>query len=434
MARTKDDSTLKSRSARESLAKRPEPYWLVLEKGRALGYRKGVNGGTWIAKYYDPTANPTRQYHPLGATDDTSDPDGKMVLDFSQAQAAAREWFKDAYHNATGERVQTGDYTVANAVQDYLENRKRHGAKTADRMAWDFDARVLPTLGKVPAAKLTKKRIEDWMTMVASSPARHRGKDGKAPKTEDEIRARRETVNRLWKNLKAALNLAVRDRKIPSDAGWREVRAFRGTNRARIRFLSIQEQQRLVNAAPSEDFRRLVQAGLFTGARESELARLKAQDFDPDHGTLFISQSKSGKPRHITLTAEGTAFFSEHAAGLSPDTLIFPRTSYDRKQKSPKGTWSRAELCRMMASTCITAELDPLVFHELRHTYASGLVNAGVPLVFVAQQLGHRDTRMVEKHYGHLCQTAKTEAIRKLSPVLGISEPQRVQTLRIEGT
>ncbi|NTV73497.1 MAG: tyrosine-type recombinase/integrase [Holophaga sp.] len=58
-----------------------------------------------------------------------------------------------------------------------------------------------------------------------------------------------------------------------------------------------------------------------------------------------------------------------------------------------------------------TAGLEPLTFHELRHTYASALINRGVPLVFVAQQLGHADTRMVEEHYGHLCETAKRDAI-----------------------
>ena len=358
MARTKDDSRLKSRSAREGLSKRSEPYWLVLEKGRQVGYRKGVNGGTWIAKYYDPTANPTRQYHPLGAADDSSDPDGKMVLDFSQAQAAAREWFKDAYHEATGERVRSGDYTVASAVQDYLEDRKRHGAKTAKRMAWDFDARVLPDLGKVPAAKLTKKRIEDWMEALAASPARHRGVEAKAPETDDEIRARKETVNRLWKNLRAALNLAVQERKISSDAGWREVKAFKGTTKARIRFLTVQEQQRLVNAAPSKDFRCLIQGGLFTGARESELARLTAQDFNPQNEDLHITTSKSGKGRHIALTAEGTAYFSERTAGLKPEDPIFPRTQYDRKQKDPMGTWSRSEICRMMDAVCKTAKMS----------------------------------------------------------------------------
>ena len=66
------------------------------------------------------------------------------------------------------------------------------------------------------------------------------------------------------------------------------------------------------------------------------------------------------------------------------------------------------------------AEIPAVLFHELRHTYASGLINIGVSLKIIADQLGHADTRMVEEHYGHLCQDAKRDKIRSLSPVLGI--------------
>ncbi|HWQ10681.1 MAG TPA: site-specific integrase, partial [Holophaga sp.] len=217
-----------------------------------------------------------------------------------------------------------------------------------------------------------------------------------------------------------------------SDAGWRDVAPFRGINASRLRFLTPAEQQRLVNAAPTPDFRRLLQAGLFTGGRESELANLRCSDFDPANGSVFIAISKSGKPRHITLTSEATAFFAECASGLPPDAPLFPRVNYERRVKVKAGTWSRAEVCRLMARTCEGAKLESLVFHELRHTYASGLVNAGMPLVFVAQQLGHRDSRMVEEHYGHLSPTAKTEAIRRLAPVLGIHQPSGVQPLEIK--
>jgi integrase len=232
--------------------------------------------------------------------------------------------------------------------------------------------------------------------------------------------------------LRSALNLAVRDRKIPSDAGWKNVRPFRGTQSARVRFLSIQEQQRLVNAAASPDFRCLLQAGLFTGAREGELMRLKAYDFDADQGTIFIEESKSGKSRHITLTAESVGFFTQMTAGLPSDAPIFPRTTYHQRTKHRPGTWSRSVLCQMMVDLCEAAKIEPMVFHELRHTYASGLISAGMAQVFVAEQLGHKDTRMVEKHYGHLCKTAKTEAVRRLAPVLGIYEPTGVQPLALK--
>ena len=127
----------------------------------------------------------------------------------------------------------------------------------------------------------------------------------------------------MWNNLRAALNLAYQERHVPTDAGWASVRAFRGTQVARIHFLNVAEQVRLVNVCPA-DFRLLVQAGLFTGAREAELTRLVAQDFDPENGSVFIEFSKNRKSRHVTLTTEGQAFFQELTAGLEPTAPLFP--------------------------------------------------------------------------------------------------------------
>jgi len=433
MARTKQDAQLKDRTARAKLKPQKEPCWLVLEKGRSLGYRKGKKGGEWFARYYDPLLKPSKIYQALGSADDHADPDGTMVLSFPQAQAAARAWFAVAYHQATGETIKSGVFTVADAVAIYLVDRKRQGAKTADRMSYDFNAHVLPALGDIAIERLTRRRIEDWLVTVAESPIRRRGKEGKAPDTDSEKRSRKATANRVWTLLRAALNHAAQEKGY-SDDGWAGVRAFRGTQVARIRFLSVEDQVRLVNVCPSDDFRALIRAALFTGAREGELARLAARDFDATQGSLFIEFSKSGPSRHITLTAEGTAFFTERSAGLEPTDVLFPRETYDRKDKKSRGTWSRPELSRMMRKACELAKLDLLTFHELRHTYASGLVNSGVPLVFVAQQLGHRDTRMVEKHYGHLCQNAKADAVRKLAPALGIHTPGTViEALKIQG-
>ena len=190
---------------------------------------------------------PPTIYQTLGAADDTSDPDGRMVLSFAQAQAAARKWFETAYHQATGERVKTGAYTVADAVEDYIADRKRNLAKTANRMAYDFNARVIPTLGAIPLERLTRKRLELWMDEVASAPARYRGKEAPPPTTPDKIRARRATTNRLWKNLKAALNLAYRERRVQTNEAWKELKELKGTQSSRVRFLT-KARERLPDA------------------------------------------------------------------------------------------------------------------------------------------------------------------------------------------
>jgi integrase len=170
----------------------------------------------------------------------------------------------------------------------------------------------------------------------------------------------------MWNNLRAALNLACQEKHVPTDAGWAGVRAFRGTQVARIHFLNVVEQVRLVNVCPA-DFRLLVQAGLFTGAREAELTRLVAQDFDLENGSIFIEFSKNRKARHVYLTTEGQAFFQALTAGLEPTTLLFRRMEYDRKDKRNTGDWTRPEMTRTMRKVCDAANIPRMVFHELRH-------------------------------------------------------------------
>ena len=86
-----------------------------------------------------------------------------------------------------------------------------------------------------------------------------------------------------------------------------------------------------------------------------------------------------------------------------------------------------------MDAACSAAGLKPLTFQELRHTYASGLVNASVPLAFVAQQLGHTDIRMVSKHDGHLAPNALADVVRALAPKLGLGGAPKVATLKVAG-
>ena len=86
-----------------------------------------------------------------------------------------------------------------------------------------------------------------------------------------------------------------------------------------------------------------------------------------------------------------------------------------------------------MKEACAKAELEPVSFHELRHTYASMLVNRGCLLAVVAQQLGHSDTRMVEKHYAHLAPNTVRDEVLKAMPRLGILEPTKISKLKIAG-
>jgi integrase len=217
---------------------------------------------------------------------------------------------------------------------------------------------------------------------------------------------------------RAALNQAFRDGNAASDIPWRTVQPFRGVDAPRLRYFTKDEVTRLVNAAQG-DFRDLVKAALFTGCRYGELGRLRAGDFNPESGTVFVGQSKSGKARHVVLTDEGRRFFETLTAGRPGDALMLTHAD--------GSAWGPSHQIRPMAEACRGARIEPAAgFHILRHTAASHLVMSGVPLNVVAHNLGHADTRMTEKHYAHLAPSYLAETIRKFAPTFGTGDESNV--------
>ena len=218
--------------------------------------------------------------------------------------------------------------------------------------------------------------------------------------------------------MKGGLNYAWNDKKLKSDAAWRRVKPFKGAESARVRYLTIAEARRLINASDPA-FQRLVEGALQTGARYGELVRFKVADFDVKAGTLAVEESKGGKPRYIILTDEGTAFFRSLCVGRAGGEPIFKRAD---------GTpWVRSAQSIPIKEACQRASISPPInFHGLRHTWASHAVMNGVPLMVVAKNLGHVDTKMVEAHYGHLAPSYIADAIRAGAPRFGKMEHSNV--------
>src|SRR6516225_10743741 len=101
MARTVRDAALTARSARLRLTVRTKPYWRVIEQGLHLGYRRRSTGGTWIARRRDEHG--VYRESKLGLADDLQDANGDSILDFSQAQRAARQWWTNQQRLASGD-------------------------------------------------------------------------------------------------------------------------------------------------------------------------------------------------------------------------------------------------------------------------------------------------------------------------------------------
>ena len=93
--------------------------------------------------------------------------------------------------------------------------------------------------------------------------------------------------------------------------------------------------------------------------------------------------------------------------------------------------WGASHQQRPLAEAAHRAKLSPApTFHILRHTHASQLAMRGVPMGVIAAQLGHRDTRMTEKHYAHLAPSYVADTIRAHFPILGIADQTTIVPMR----
>ena len=426
MPRQVREANLSTREARTRLAVAKKPYYRALDEGLHLGYRKNRSGSAWVIRWYKG-AGAYQTENLAGRPDDVLTADGSTVLNWSQAQAAARTLFERKQRAACGlDEVPAGPYTVKNAMTDYITAYRRRGGKAVDRTEAAIKGLIVPELGAIALTKLMHRRIEAWHEALSEARPRARTKRGTPQKyrttdgSPEARRRRRSSANRVLSILKAALNHAYQERRAASDEAWRRVKPFREVDAARVRYLNDGESRRLVNGcAPS--FRPLVQAALLTGCRYGELTRLEAADFNPDAGTLHVRISKSGKPRHVVLTEEGQRFFATAIAGKAGNALIFV--------KSDGSPWRHAYQQRPFALACSAAKLSAFTFHELRHTYASRLVMKGAPLAVVAAQLGHSDTRMVEKHYGHMAPSYIADTVRAAFSPLDIVPAANVMPL-----
>jgi integrase len=415
MARKVRDKELDTREARGKLMPRGKPYYRSIERGLHLGYRKlKGRAGTWWARHY--VGNQAYTVEAIGAADDLSDADGVAILNYWQAQTKAREMMVSRAHTAAGK---TGPLTVAKVMEEYLSFLDTN-RKTGTEARYRYEAFIKPALDDLEVNSLTTDQITAWHVGLAKKAPRLRTtkgepqRHGELGRDDESVRRRKATANRTLTILKAALNRAWRTKRkmVPSDAEWRAVEPFENVGAARIRYLSIAEAQRLINAS-EPDFRRLVEAALQTGCRYGELTRLTVADFNDDVGTLAVTVSKTGKPRHVNLTNEGIEFFRQLCAGRVGDQLML--THEDGR------AWGKSHQGVPMRQACARAKIKPLIsFHGLRHTWASLAVMAGVPLLVVARNLGHADTKMCEKHYAHLAPSHIRDEIMKGAPRFGI--------------
>jgi hypothetical protein len=157
-----------------------KPYFRLIEPGLHIGYRKLTSGpGRWVARRYTgegtyKVENLRTSAGELVIADDFADADGERVLSFAQAQEKAR-----------GPRVgRAGEYTVADAIADYLHYLASDGRskRAIDDTRYRADAHILPKLGTLKVDTLTADRLRRWRNDLVNTAPRMRTRKGEAQK------------------------------------------------------------------------------------------------------------------------------------------------------------------------------------------------------------------------------------------------------------
>jgi integrase len=162
--------------------------------------------------------------------------------------------------------------------------------------------------------------------------------------------------------------------------------------KGRVRFLDDDERTALLNECKKNpQLYELVVLALTTGARASEMLNLQWSDVDFQRGTATLHNTKNGETRLIAVSGHAMDLLKPRR-GIGP---VFP--SY-----TGKATYEYGKPFREAVKT---AGIEDFRFHDLRHTAASYLAQAGKSLLEIMETLGHKSVAMASR-YAHL--TTKT--------------------------
>ncbi|MEQ9488804.1 MAG: site-specific integrase [Alphaproteobacteria bacterium] len=203
------------------------------------------------------------------------------------------------------------------------------------------------------------------------------------------------TAQRDLATLRAILNKACREGYLVSLPTFPKTKKVK----TRCRWLTSDEEHRLMQAAPSR-LRQIIAFAVDTGGRRSELLGLDWRNVDMDQSRITFVDTKNGEDRSIRLTARARQVLLELGPQLSGPVFTWKgkvmhdcRSSFDRARSA--------------------AGLKDFRFHDLRHTFASRLVQNGVSIYEVMHLTGHKSLAMVQR-YAHLAPDFQKSAIAAL--------------------
>jgi len=224
------------------------------------------------------------------------------------------------------------------------------------------------------------------------------------------------TVRYYMSTLSAALTVAIKELGWLTDQPMRRVRKPPETP-GRTRFLNDTDRQRLLQACQTSRnwyLYPIVLLTLSTGGRRSEILQLRWEDVDVERGYVQFLRTKNNTPRTVAVTGPALEILRTMAqtrqAGIP---WVFPNSTCT-KGRHVRHAW---------AGAVERAGITDLHFHDLRHSCASYLAMHGASLLEIAEVLGHKQLRMVQRYVHFLPSHTTTVMERITSKIFGELAP-----------
>ncbi len=262
--------------------------------------------------------------------------------------------------------------TFEELMERYLAE---HAAKKADPRHYRGHATSLKAVfGGLTLAEITPKLIVDYKNRRYAA--------GLKPAS----------INRELATLKKAFNLAVKEWEWCRDNPVSRVSMERENNR-RDRWLTSEEEARVLErCAPW--LHDLVTFALHTGMRMGEILELTWRGVDLNRRTVTVLRSKNGERRTIPVNQTVLTVLKDKAGLRSLKTdLVFCSQALTPLESG--------HLRRSFRLALRKAQIEDFHFHDLRHTFATRLVQAGVDLYKVQRLLGHQSPVMTQRYAHH---------------------------------
>ena len=197
----------------------------------------------------------------------------------------------------------------------------------------------------------------------------------------------------------------------------------------RVRFFSRDEAANLLTALKKKSIsvHNMTLLSIYCGLRAGEIFALQWSDVDLVHGLLSLRDTKSGKTRTVHMPSSIKEMFATMEPGRNSE-LVFP-SSKGKKRKQISKTFDRT-INELGLNDGVLDRRQKLTFHSCRHTCASWLVQAGIPLFTVKEIMGHSTIALTER-YSHLAPSVFQQAAEAIEQTGTIEEvPSETVNLR----